>query len=79
MAYEAERDSDLVLLDASHLFAPSTTRIGFRRGSYLREFMYDFVELFAPHLNREVVETARAIRSASALDALFIDVELPRY
>ena len=55
----------------------STTRIGFRRGSYLRKFMYDFVELFAPHLNREVVSTARAIRSATARDSLFVDVELP--
>lgn len=79
MAYEAERDGDLALLDARHLFQPSTTRIGFRRGSYLREFMYDFVELFAPHLTRDVVDTARAIRSASGLDALFVDVELPHY
>ncbi|MFT5172293.1 MAG: LysR family cys regulon transcriptional activator [Gammaproteobacteria bacterium] len=79
MAYETQRDDDLVLLDARHLFQPSTTRIGFRRGSYLREFMYDFVALFAPHLTREVVDTARAISHASALDALFVDVELPQY
>ena len=79
MAREERHDEDLVFLDASHLFAPSTTRLGFRRGSYLREFMYDFVELFAPHLNRDVLDTARAIRSASALDALFLDVELPQY
>ncbi|MFT5445356.1 MAG: LysR family cys regulon transcriptional activator [Gammaproteobacteria bacterium] len=79
MARDERHDDDLVFLDASHLFAPSTTRLGFRRGSYLREFMYDFVELFAPHLNRDVLDTARAIRSASALDALFVDVELPQY
>ena len=79
MAYETQRDDDLVLLDARHLFQPSTTRIGFRRGSYLREFMYDFVALFAPHLTRDVVDTARAIPNASALDALFVDVELPQY
>lgn len=79
MAFDPEHDDDLVLLDAHHLFQPSTTRIGFRRGSFLRGFMYDFIELFAPHLTREVVETARTIRSASALDALFIDVQLPQY
>jgi LysR family cys regulon transcriptional activator len=79
MAHDERHDGDLVFLDASHLFAPSTTRLGFRRGSYLREFMYDFVELFAPHLDRDLLDTARAIRSASALDALFLDVELPQY
>jgi LysR family cys regulon transcriptional activator len=79
MAHDERQDGDLVFLDASHLFAPSTTRLGFRRGSYLREFMYDFVELFAPHLDRDLLDTARAIRSASALDALFLDVELPQY
>ena len=79
MAYEAQRDDDLVRLDARHLFQASTTRIGFRRGCYLREFMYDFVALFAPHLSRDVIDTARAIRNRSALEALFVDVELPLY
>jgi len=76
MAYDPDADADLTLLDASHLFEPSTTRIGFRRGSYLRGYMYDFIELFAPHLTRELVDTARRIRSRSALDALFVDVDL---
>lgn len=78
MAYDPHSDADLRLLDASHLFEPSTTRIGFRRGSYLRGYMYDFIEQFAPHLTREVVDTARRIRSRSALDALFVDVDLPQ-
>ena len=79
MAYDSEHDNDLVLLKADHLFQPSTTRIGFRRGTYLRGFMYDFVEMFAPHLTQDVIDTARNIRSSSALDALFVDVELPQY
>jgi LysR family cys regulon transcriptional activator len=79
MAYDPNHDDDLVLINAEHLFQPSTTRLGFRRGTFLRGFMYDFVELFAPHLSREMIDTARNIRSASALDALFVDVELPTY
>jgi LysR family cys regulon transcriptional activator len=78
MAFDPEADAGLKLLDAGHLFEASTTRIGFRRGSYLRGYMYEFIELFAPHLGREQVDTARRIRSRPSLDALFVDVELPQ-
>jgi len=46
--------------DAAHLFESSTTRIGIRRNVWLRGYIYAFVELFAPALNRHVVEAARA-------------------
>ena len=52
MAYDRELDEDLVALEAKHLFKPSITSIGFRRGTYLRGFMYDFIERFAPHLTQ---------------------------
>jgi LysR family cys regulon transcriptional activator len=60
VAFDPMRDSNLRAVDAAHLFEPSTTRIGIRRGSYLRGYMYAFIELFAPHLTREVVEAAMA-------------------
>ena len=43
IAYDPEADSDLVRLDASHLFRPSITKIGFRRGTFIRGFMYEFM------------------------------------
>ena len=58
MAYDPVADADLVALNASHLFEPSVTKVGFRRGTYMRKFMYDFVELFAPHLSAELVDKA---------------------
>ncbi len=58
MAFEPERDRGLKAIDASHLFEPSTTRIGFRRDAYLRGFAYDFITLFAPHLTRDMIENA---------------------
>jgi LysR family cys regulon transcriptional activator len=58
MAFDAKRDTGLRALDASHLFESSTTRIGFRRGAYLRRYVFDFIELFAPTLTRETVEAA---------------------
>ena len=79
MAHDMEEDPDLVALDASHLFAPSTTMIGCRRGTFLRGFMYDFMELFAPHLTRELVDQAFAAQNGQEVDALFANIELPAH
>ena len=58
MAYIPERDKRLAMMDAAHLFKPSITRIAIRKNEYLRGYTYDFIELFAPHLTRGVVEKA---------------------
>jgi len=58
MAYIPERDKHLRMMDAAHLFAPSTTRIAIRKNEYLRGYTYDFIELFAPHLTHGVVAKA---------------------
>lgn len=76
MAVSAD-DKDLVALDASHLFEPSTTRIGFRKGTFLRGFMYEFIREFAPHLTRERIDAATHANARSEIDALFRDVNLP--
>lgn len=58
MAFDPERDRALRAIDASHLFESSTTRLGIKRGAYLRRYAYDFLEAFAPQLPRKVVERA---------------------
>jgi len=58
MAFNAKRDRGLKALDASHLFESSTTRLGIKRGAYLRRYAYEFIELFVPHLPRSIVEPA---------------------
>lgn len=58
MAFDPAADKKLRALDVSHLFAPSTTQVGIRKGAYLRSFAFDFIELFAPHLTRAVVTKA---------------------
>jgi LysR family transcriptional regulator, cys regulon transcriptional activator len=58
MAFDAKRDVMLRAIDASHLFESSTTRLGIKRGSYLRRYAYDFIEAFAPHLPAATVERA---------------------
>ncbi len=79
MAHDPDVDQDLVALDASHLFASSVTKIGCRRGTFLRGYMYEFIEDFAPHLDREVVQEAFQRHTKSELDELFSDLELPLY
>ncbi len=76
MAFDPERDTGLVALDASHLFAPSTTRIGFRRSATLRGYMLAFIETFAPHLTEAVVEQARAATTPEQREALIQALEL---
>ena len=56
MAFDPQRDRHLRAIDASHLFPSSTTRLGIKRGAYLRRFAYDFIELFAPALTHDLVE-----------------------
>jgi LysR family cys regulon transcriptional activator len=58
MAFDEKEDKGLRAIDASHLFEPSATRIGIRRNTYLRGYVYDFIEMFAPHLTRNAVDTA---------------------
>ena len=68
MALDPEVDDDLVALDASHLFESSVTHIGFRRGTFLRKFMFDFIEWFAPHLDHRKVCGARVADSLAGPD-----------
>ncbi|GLP94909.1 HTH-type transcriptional regulator CysB [Paraferrimonas sedimenticola] len=77
MAISEDTDSDLVAIDASHIIGHSTTKIGFRKGSFLRTFMYDFMEGFAPHLTRNLVEQAVAMREQSQIDEMFESIALP--
>lgn len=55
-AYDVKRDRHLRAIEAGHLFGTMTTRIAVRRGTALRGFAYVFIELFAPHLTRAVVD-----------------------
>jgi LysR family cys regulon transcriptional activator len=64
MAYDPARDTAFEMLDAAHLFAPSTTRLGLRHGVFLRGFVYAFIEMFAPKYDRAAVDAALERRGA---------------
>jgi len=56
IAFDAERDRQLRAIDARDLFAVNLTRLAVRRGTWLRGYVYSFIEAFAPTLTRETVE-----------------------
>ncbi|MCW5599249.1 MAG: HTH-type transcriptional regulator CysB [Nitrosomonas sp.] len=58
MAFDPRRDKPLRAIDAGHLFEASMTRIGISRNSYIRSYVYDFIEMFAPHLDQATVKAA---------------------
>ena len=58
MAFDPNRDQHLRSIDAGHLFESSTTRIGIRKNSYLRSYVFDFIQMFSPQLNRITVKKA---------------------
>ena len=60
IAFDADRDRNLRALDARHLFEVNLTRLGIRRGTWLRGYAYAFIESFAPTLTRAAVEAALA-------------------
>nr|WP_113867266.1 HTH-type transcriptional regulator CysB [Brenneria salicis]NMN91657.1 LysR family cys regulon transcriptional activator [Brenneria salicis ATCC 15712 = DSM 30166]RBP61430.1 LysR family cys regulon transcriptional activator [Brenneria salicis ATCC 15712 = DSM 30166]RLM30351.1 transcriptional regulator CysB [Brenneria salicis ATCC 15712 = DSM 30166] len=77
MAVDPRIETDLVTINANRIFSYSTTKIGFRRSTFLRSYMYDFIQRFAPHLTRDVVDTAVALRSNDEIEAMFKDITLP--
>lgn len=60
MAFDPVHDRALQAIDARHLFESNTTRVAVRRGAYLRGYVYDFIELFAPQLTRAAIRSAIA-------------------
>ena len=50
--------SDLVVKSAGQLFGQNVTRIAFKRGAYLRNFVYRFAELLGDRLDRNLIARA---------------------
>ena len=53
-------DAGLVVRPAGHLFGRNVSRVAFRRGAYVRHFVYTFAELLSDRLTRALIERALA-------------------
>lgn len=74
MAYDPSADADLTQIDAGHLFAASTTHIGFRHNLFLTGYMRRFIQMFAAHLNEEVITRAIDVYPGLRFDDLLAEL-----
>ena len=77
MAVNESSDSDFVVLNAGHIFPYSTTYIAFARSLFLRNYMYDFINQFSAHLNRQTVDRLILCENNVAVQAMFNGIKLP--
>ncbi|MES2932947.1 MAG: CysB family HTH-type transcriptional regulator [Pseudomonadota bacterium] len=56
MAFDAERDKGLRAISVGHLFGMNVSRVAIKQGAYLRSYIYTFIELMTPTLNRKLIE-----------------------
>ena len=61
---------DLVARPVGHLFGPNVARMAFKRGAYLRSFVYAFAQLVAPRLGRQLIEQTLAGQNAGQDESL---------
>ena len=55
VSFAEEQATQLIKLDAAHLFAQNTTYISVRRNHYLRNYGYRFIELCLPTLTEAII------------------------
>ncbi|MGB5248461.1 MAG: LysR substrate-binding domain-containing protein [Gammaproteobacteria bacterium] len=77
MAHGRRGEDGLIALDASGLFPRCTTWLGFRRDLILRRYMYDFIELFADHLDPRTVRDTLVHDDQASVDQMFESIRLP--
>ncbi|NNF15850.1 MAG: HTH-type transcriptional regulator CysB, partial [Gammaproteobacteria bacterium] len=76
MAHEQEEE-ELVSIDARTLFPRCLTWIGFRRDAVLRDYMFEFLQLFAPHLTPEIIRSAHEAPDQTHVERLVKNLHIP--
>ena len=70
VAFDGEYDVALRRIPAGDLFEPVTLYIVLPRFAYMRQYMYELIGMYAPHLGRQVVQE---ITTSSSADSVTID------
>lgn len=65
MAFDPKRDTAFTALPAGHLFGTHTTKLALKPGVFLRSYVYTFIEMFAPTLNRSLIDKALVVEKAN--------------
>jgi LysR family cys regulon transcriptional activator len=76
LAYSDIEDSDLIVISVPELNESYQTSIAIRSGSYIPGYMYEFIEFFAPHLTRDVVDEVMSLSNPEAQKNYFTDTDI---
>jgi LysR family cys regulon transcriptional activator len=79
MAFNPEQDHDLSVISVKNLFGVSTSQIAIKKERYLKPCIYPFIEMFAPHLTKTLIERATECIDLEVRKKLFLDVLIPMY
>lgn len=60
MAMQGDPSADLVVRPVGELFGTNVTRVAFKRGAYLRHFVYEFAHFLSDRLDRSIIERVMA-------------------
>ncbi len=69
----------MICIPLKHLFLPSDAWFCFSKNILFKNYMYDFIEDFLPHLSKEVMEKISGGLSEDEINAICNDFKLPIY
>lgn len=74
-----DKDSDLIYIDASHLFPDSMIKIGFRHSHHISAYQYDFLHMVAPYLDMDTIKKISTTRSILEREKLLLQAHIPSF
>ena len=66
VAFDADRDQDLAALDGSKLFPERVTKLAYRKGTYLRGYVKDFIAILSTSLTNTSLTKSSLTKSSPA-------------
>ncbi len=72
-------DTDLVFIDASHLFPDSMIKVGFRHSHHISAHQLDFLHMVMPYLEIDTIKRLSNTKSRNERDLLLQDYQIPKF
>ncbi len=79
MAYSPQQDNDLVVHHVESLFGTSYSQLAIKKDRYIKQYVYPFIEMFAPHLTKTLIRQTLECVDLDARQQMFLNVSVPKY
>lgn len=79
MAFNPIQDKDLHVLKAGHLFGISISQIAIKKDTYIKDCIFRFIALFAPHLPADIVTQGLACDTNEQVQDMIRDCVIPNF